>query len=273
MSEEASAPEETGQAETSESSALEFTASSLPEGLRDEPSLQTFDTVDKLAKSYVNAVKKIGGEPDNLISIPKEGESWDGLYNQLGRPERSDGYDFGVDDEGTLDDFKEFAHQTGLSQNQAENVLSLFSDIQEEEEKQRKQSIDDLKLSSEQDLQKEWGKNYDGKVDMATRAFAQFSSPELRSIMNDTGLGNHPEMIKVFAKIGEMLGEDSLVVGSGLGSAQMTPQQAQEEIQKLYSDKEFSQAYRDARDPGHKQAMNKMDRYFKLAYPAQQRVR
>ena len=108
---------------------------------------------------------------------------------------------------------------------------------------------------------------------MATRAFAQFSSPELRSIMNDTGLGNHPEMIKVFAKIGEMLGEDSLVVGSGLGSAQMTPQQAQEEIQKLYSDKEFSQAYRDARDPGHKQAMNKMDRYFKLAYPAQQRVR
>ena len=108
---------------------------------------------------------------------------------------------------------------------------------------------------------------------MATRAFAQFSSPELRSIMNDTGLGNHPEMIKVFAKIGEMLGEDSLVVGSGLGSAQMTPQQAQEEIQKLYSDKEFSQSYRDSRDPGHKQAMNKMDRYFKLAYPAQQRVR
>ena len=276
MSEEAQAPVEsndTGQAESSETSALQFDPTALPEGLREEPSLQTFDSVDKLAKSYVNAVKKIGGEPDNLISIPKEGESWDGLYNQLGRPERSDGYDFGADDEGTLDDFKEFAHQTGLSQNQAENVLSLFSDIQEEEEKQRKQSIDDLKLSSEQDLQKEWGKNYDGKVDMATRAFAQFSSPELRSIMNDTGLGNHPEMIKVFAKIGEMLGEDSLVVGSGLGSAQMTPQQAQEEIQKLYSDKEFSQAYRDARDPGHKQAMNKMDRYFKLAYPAQQRVR
>ena len=114
MSEEAQAPESTGQAESGESSALQFNPSSMPEGLRDEPSLQTFDTVDKLAKSYVNAVKKIGGEPDNLISIPKEGESWDGLYNQLGRPERSDGYDFGADDEGTLDDLKSLHIKQGF---------------------------------------------------------------------------------------------------------------------------------------------------------------
>ena len=83
MSEEAQAPESTGQAESGESSALAFNASSMPEGLRDEPSLQTFDSVDKLAKSYVNAVKKIGGNPDNMINIPQEGESWDHVYNQL----------------------------------------------------------------------------------------------------------------------------------------------------------------------------------------------
>ena len=108
---------------------------------------------------------------------------------------------------------------------------------------------------------------------MATRAFAQFSSPELKSIMNDTGLGNHPEMIRAFSKIGEMLGEDSLVVGTGMGSSQIAPQQAREEIQNLYSDKEFSAAYRDNKDPGHKSAMSKMDRLFKAAYPSQQRVR
>jgi hypothetical protein len=46
MSEEAMAPEDTGQADSGESSALSFNASSMPEGLRDEPSLQTFDSVD-----------------------------------------------------------------------------------------------------------------------------------------------------------------------------------------------------------------------------------
>ena len=272
MSEEASAPEETGQAESGQSLALEFKASTMPEGLRDEPSLQPFDSVDKLAKTYVNAVKKIGGNPDNLVSLPQEGESWDSLYNQLGRPEQPNGYDFG-DDNGTLDDYREFAHQTGLSQNQAENVLTLFSDIQEEEENQQVKSKEDLKLNTKIDLQKEWGKNYDGKVDMATRAFAQFSSPELRSVINQSGLGNHPEMIRAFSKIGEQLGEDSLVVGSGLGSTQLSPQQAREEINKRYADKEFSESYRDNRNPGHKSAMADMDRLFKIGYPAQQRVR
>ncbi len=272
MSEEAIAPEESGQADSGESSALQFNASTMPEGLRDEPSLQTFDSVDKLAKSYVNAVKKIGGNPDNLISLPQEGESWDGLYNQLGRPERPEGYDFG-DDEGALDDYREFAHQSGLSQNQAENVLNLFSDIQEEEQAQQVKSREEQKLNTKIDLQKEWGKNYDGKVDMASRAFAQFSSPELRTVINQSGLGNHPELIRAFSKIGEHLGEDSLVVGSGLGSSQLSPLQAREEIQKRYADKDFSAAYRDNKNPGHKNAMNEMDKLFKVGYPAQQRIR
>ena len=49
MSEEAQAPESTGQAESGDSSALAFDPSSMPVGLKDEPSLQTFDSVDKLA--------------------------------------------------------------------------------------------------------------------------------------------------------------------------------------------------------------------------------
>ena len=95
MAEEMAPVEDSGQAEVD--STIQFNPSSMPEGLRDEPSLQTFDSVDKLAKSYVNAVKMIGGNPDNLISIPQEGESWDSFYNQLGRPEQANGYDFGED--------------------------------------------------------------------------------------------------------------------------------------------------------------------------------
>ena len=123
------------------------------------------------------------------------------------------------------------------------------------------------------ELQKEWGKNYDGKMDYAKRAFAQFATPELSQLMDESGMGNHPEMLRVFAKVGELMGEDSLVVGTGLGSSQLSPEQAQQEIQALYSDKEFSKSYRDNKDPGHKTAMSKMEKLFKQAYPNQRRVR
>ena len=91
--EETVAPEESGQV-TEEVNPLAFDPGSLPEGLRAEPSLQTFDSVDKLAKSYVNAVKKIGSDPSSMVQLPKEGESWDNFYNQVGRPETPEGYEF-----------------------------------------------------------------------------------------------------------------------------------------------------------------------------------
>ena len=91
--------------------------------------------------------------------------------------------------------------------------------------------------------------------------------------MDESGLGNHPEMLRAFSKVGELLGEDSLVVGTGLGSSQLSPQQAQQEIQALYSDKDFSASYRDNRDPGHRQAMKKMDNLYQAAYPGNTRRR
>ena len=278
MTEEAQAPEESGQVASDvstpseEYSPIEFQASQMPPGLREEPSLKTFDSVDKLAKSYVNAVKMIGGNPDNMVAIPSEGEKWDDFYNKIGRPEKANDYQFG-DENGELDGFREFAHDTGLTQDQASNILKLYGDIQEEQEEAHQNGLEELRTNTTMELQKEWGKNFDGKMDYAKRAFAQFASPELSQLMDESGMGNHPEMLRVFAKVGELMGEDSLVVGTGLGSSQLSPDQAQQEIQALYSDKEFSKSYRDNKDPAHKTAMSKMERLFKQAYPNQRRVR
>lgn len=274
MDETAVAPDDSGQV-TSETNvhdvaSIGFNAAEMPIGLRDEPSLKTFETVDKLAKSYVNAVKMIGGNPDHMVAIPQEGEKWDGFFNKIGRPEQASGYEFN-DENGELDAFREFAHDTGLTQEQANSILNLYGEMQEDEQTIDAQQRENDQIDTAVQLQKEWGKNYDGKLDYAKRAFAQFASPELSQLMDSTGLGNNAEMLRVFAKVGEMMGEDSLVVGTGLGSSQLSPQQAQSEIQNLYSDKDFSASYRDNRDPGHQQAMKKMDKLFKTAYPGQRR--
>ena len=233
--EETVAPEESGQV-TEEVNPLAFDPGSLPEGLRAEPSLQTFDSVDKLAKSYVNAVKKIGSDPSSMVQLPREGESWDNFYNQVGRPETPEGYEFGDDPENTLEFYRNATHQLGLTQEQAQG-------------------------------KREGQASYDAKMDQAQRAFKQFSTPELDKLIDETGLGNHPEFIKTFAKIGSMIGEDRLVVGTGLGQSGISPHDAKAEIQSLYSDAEFSKSYRDNTDPGHKAAMDKMDKLFKTAYP------
>mgnify|MGYP006127824379 FL=1 len=275
MTEETVAPDDSGQV-AEETSSFEFNSSTMPEGLRDEPSLKSFDTVDKLAKSYVNAVKMIGGKPENLVQLPQEGENRESIWNQMGRPEQPNGYDFtefSGEDDTELDGFREFAHDSGFTQEQANNILNLYSNILEEESNASTQQVEDQKVQTEIDLQREWGKNYDGKLDYAKRAFGQIGTPELSKLMDESGMGNHPEVIRAFSRVGEMLGEDSLVIGSGLGGKQTSPEDAKNKIQGLYKDKEFSEAYRDNRNPNHKTAMNTMDKLFKQAYQGQGRVR
>ena len=264
--EETVAPEESGQV-TEQVNPLAFDAGSLPEGLRAEPSLQTFDSVDKLAKSYVNAVKKIGGDPARLVSIPQEGESWDSFYNQMGRPETPDGYNFGDDPDNELEFYRNATHQLGLTQDQAQNMLDLYASVQEEQNQANDQATADFAVNSQIELKREWGADYDGRLDQAQRAFGQFATPAFSELMDSTGLGNHPEVVKAFAKIGAMLGEDKLIVGTGLGQSRVTPHDAKDQIQSLYSDQDFSKAYRDNKDPGHRAAMDKMDKLFKAAYP------
>ena len=271
------APDESGQVasgvdagtpEASHFDRMQFDPSSLPESLRNEPSLQTFTSVDNLAKSYVNAVKKIGGNPDHLVQLPQEGESRDNFYNQIGRPETPDGYNFGTEPgDNRLDFFKDAVHKIGLTQDQATNMLQLYAAVENEQSKASDKANADFAVESQIELKREWGVDYDSKIDMAQRAFAQFATPEFSKIMDETGIGNHPELLKAFSKVGEAMGDDKLVVGSGRAVG-MSPQQAKEEIESLYRDKEFSKAYLDKTNPGHKDASSKMGGLFQVAYPA-----
>ena len=257
-----------GAPEASHFDRMQFDPSSLPENLRNEPSLQTFTSVDNLAKSYVNAVKKIGGNPDHLVQLPQEGESRDNFYNQIGRPETPDGYNFGTEPgDNRLDFFKDAVHKIGLTQDQATNMLQLYAAVENEQSKASDRANADFAVESQIELKREWGVDYDSKIDMAQRAFAQFATPEFSKIMDETGIGNHPELLKAFSKVGEAMGDDKLVVGTGRAVG-MSPQQAKEEIESLYRDKEFSKAYLDRTDPGHKDASSKMGGLFKVAYPA-----
>ena len=48
------------------------------------------------------------------------------------------------------------------------------------------------------------------KLSQAARAARYFGGDELVNLLNESGLGNNPQLIRAFEKAGALLGEDSL---------------------------------------------------------------
>lgn len=48
---------------------------------------------------------------------------------------------------------------------------------------------------------------------IAKKTIDTFGTPELRDLLNSTGMGNHPEVIRMALKIGKAISEDAFVAG------------------------------------------------------------
>jgi hypothetical protein len=54
---------------------------------------------------------------------------------------------------------------------------------------------------------------------VAKRALEAFGTPELRDVLNMTGLGNHPEVIRAFYRAGMKISEDGFIAGAAKAGA------------------------------------------------------
>lgn len=127
----------------------------------------------------------------------------------------------------------EYAKKQGLSNDEAqavlerdENAVSTFQARQTEElEKLSKNWINDARADKEYG-----GKDFDKNIHLANQVIRKFASPELQEILVNTRYGNHPELIRVFTKIGKAMGDDTLELG---GQAPAVPKS---NAQLLYGD-------------------------------------
>jgi len=216
----------------------------LPDELKNEPSIKLFKDPGALAKSYLSAQKMIGG-PKIPVPDPKTAteDEWKAVYSKLGLPESPDKYEVklpeGVQaDENFMKGFKELAHKSGILPRQAQPLVEWFTQeasrvmAAEAQAKaaQAKQGIEGLKT--------EWGAAYDTKIKQANAALSETLgdlAPDFKKFLNESGLGDHPTLIKAFAKMGENLKEDDLK-GDGDGRlGAMTPAEAQSKINEIMS--------------------------------------
>ncbi len=241
MSEEAI--QDTGSQEAAPAVAVAETApinflESLPEDLRSEPSLRNFTDPATLAKSYVHAQRMIGADKIALPGKHSTPDEWRNVYTKLGAPESSDGYDFTQVDglnEMVAHNLREKAFEAGLTQNQASQFANYLAEQESGFRDLRTQQADDAKQAGIEELQKEYGKAFDQRLELAQSAARTFlGGTELfDSIKLADGrlLGDVPEIVKMFASLGEQIGEDKLV--GEPSELVMTPEEAQRQIDEL----------------------------------------
>ena len=192
---------------------------SISEDFRNDPSIEKFTEIDALAKSYINATKMIGQDKIVIPTKNSSQEAWDEAYAKLGRPESADKYALDVKsevvnlDEGAIKSFTENAHQLGLNNKQAQGILEFYKNNMEGTAQQSKIDTETAQAQAEQQLRQEWGRDFDGKVKQAGALAKANINPEVldMTLSNGTRLGDHPEIIKGFAKIAGMMQEDKIV--------------------------------------------------------------
>jgi hypothetical protein len=189
---------------------------SISEEFRKDPNIEKFTEIDALAKSYINATRMIG--QDKLV-IPNNNsteDQWNEVYSKLGRPESADKYNLNVKsdivalDKNSIKSFAEQSHKLGLNNKQAEGILQFYKNNMEGSAQQSKIDTETAQVQSEQMLRQEWGRDFESKVKQAGALAKANINPDVldMQLKDGTRVGDHPEIIKGFAKIAGMMSED-----------------------------------------------------------------
>lgn len=126
-----------------------------------------------------------------------------------------EGYDV---DEEALQEFGEFALSRNMTQAQAQEVLDYYSknvsQLQESQAKAWEDTRNQWVETAKSD--KEFGgQQFQENMKHVATAVKKFGTPELKQVLNDSGLGDNPELIRFFYRVGKLAGEGEFHTGSG----------------------------------------------------------
>ena len=216
---------------------------SISEEYRKDPNIEKFTEADALAKSYINAVKMIGQDKLAIPTNNSTEEAWNEVYDKLGRPESAEKYSLDAKskvvslDENAVKQFAETSHKLGLNNKQAQGLLEFYKQNMEGTAQQAKIDTETAQAQAEQELRSEWGREFDTKVKQAGSLAKANMKPEIldMTLSNGTRLGDHPEIIRGFAKIAGMMAEDKIV--STESESVQSNQSIQDEIDTIINDR------------------------------------
>lgn len=114
-------------------------------------------------------------------------------------------------DEALLAEASPLFKELGLTQDQAQKLVDFQAkQVQAGSQSQVdafNQLMDDWQEQSRNDAEF-GGDNFEENVAVARSAIAKFGTPELKQLLEEHGVGNHPEVIRFMVKVGKLTAED-----------------------------------------------------------------
>lgn len=185
----------------------EETTAATPEGTATEA-----DSEEPLVdNSLLGDEPEEGAAPEGEAKNPEDEPEKD-----EGAPEKYEAFKFSEGREipaDMVEAFSKEAKELNLSQAKAQKlVTSLKPSISGYLQKEARRNADAWREASINDAEF-GGENFKSSMAIAGKAYKEFASPALRKLVDASGLGNHPEFVRMFWKIGKSMSGDSGVEG------------------------------------------------------------
>lgn len=120
-------------------------------------------------------------------------------------------------DKASAEEFSAVARELKLDQASAQKLADIAAKQQQRQVEAHTKLVESWveQVKTDKEI---GGDKLDENLGIARKALETFGSPELRDVLNASGLGNHPAVIKAFYKAGKAVSEDKFVTGAPKGT-------------------------------------------------------
>jgi hypothetical protein len=247
----------------------------VPEEYRSQEAVRKFlddkHTLDPsvLLKSHINLESKLGRDK---IPVPQSDDDWKEVWDKLGRPSAPEMYEVkqpaqmpeGMAYDQEKEKFlRSFAHQNGWNQKQFASAYDAFFKMQADQIIGWQHAMTEARNKITADLKREWGADYDRKVNEAKIAMREYGDADFIKMLDETGLGNDPRLVRIFNKVGnELLGEAKLKGAGAENGVPMTREQISERIRSFRE--QNHKVLFDAENIDHKAKVAELEKLHRL---------
>lgn len=143
-----------------------------------------------------------------------------------------EGQEFDTD---VLGAYEDVARELDLSQEAAQKILDKVAPALAEQQTKHVEAVTKQWRESSMSDSEFGGDKMNENLAVAKKALDSFGTPELRDLLEKSGLGNHPEVIRMLYRTGKAISEDAFVAGGNSESAKPAPTDFAGYASALYS--------------------------------------
>lgn len=212
-------------------------------------SLKNFESVDSLVKSYLSAQEMLGKRVKDL-----SGEEISLIDAKFGKPTTKEDYTFDGEES-----FKLEVLEAGLNDSQAARLYQLKQRKKEELLKTQEQERNSLKEKVEQELDLEFGKDLEARMEIASKVAKEH-------LGEDYELPLDPKLIKAFAQIGKKLYNHESVGTDQVSKFGLSASEARNELELLRLDPNHKAAKMSNKESVRMTALDREEYFLKKIY-------